>query len=117
MVGPRLFTGRVKSPQLWGLENPVLYEVEVTLDGRKETAWKGFFGFRKFETRDGKFYLNGEPIYIISALDQDFCAARALLTTFRLAEAYGKDEYARRLLDEMIRLVSAEGFEPKLTIE
>ena len=38
-------------------------------------------------------------------------------TTFRLADAYGKDEYARRLLDEMIRLVSAEGFEPKLTID
>jgi hypothetical protein len=72
LANPRLLTGRVKSPQLWGLENPVLYEVEVTLDRRKETAWKGFFGFRKFEARDGKFYLNGEPIYIISALDQDF---------------------------------------------
>ena len=35
----------------------------------------------------------------------------------RLADAYGKDEYARRLLDEMISLVSAEGFEPKLAIE
>src|SRR5262249_22968550 len=43
--------------------------------------------------------------------------SRAIITTFRLAEAYGKDEYARRLLDEMIRLVSADGFEPKLTIE
>jgi hypothetical protein len=72
LVNPRLLTGRVKSPQLWGLENPVLYEVEVTLNGREETAWKGFFGFRKLEALDGKFYLNGEPIYIISALDQDF---------------------------------------------
>lgn len=72
LVNPRLLSGRVKSPQLWGLENPVLYEVEVTLDRKEETAWKGFFGFRKFEARDGKFYLNGEPIYIISALDQDF---------------------------------------------
>jgi hypothetical protein len=43
--------------------------------------------------------------------------ARAIVTTFRLAEAYGKDEYARRLLDEMISLVSSEGFEPKLAIE
>jgi hypothetical protein len=43
--------------------------------------------------------------------------ARAIITTFRLAGAYGKDEYASRLLDEMIRLVSAEGFEPKLAIE
>jgi len=44
-------------------------------------------------------------------------AGRAIITTFRLAGAYGKDEYASRLLDEMIKLVSAEGFEPKLTIE
>jgi hypothetical protein len=72
LANPRLLTGRVKSPQLWGFENPVLYEVEVILNGKKEAAWKGFFGFRKFEARDGKFYLNGEPIYIISALDQDF---------------------------------------------
>src|SRR5262245_28435945 len=34
-----------------------------------------------------------------------------------MADAYGKDEYAGRLLDEMIRLVSAESFEPKLVIE
>ncbi|HEU0180287.1 MAG TPA: hypothetical protein VFV58_39125 [Blastocatellia bacterium] len=72
LANPSLLTGRVKSPRLWSIENPVLYEVEVTLGGNKETAWKGFFGFRKFEARDGKFYLNGEPIYIISALDQDF---------------------------------------------
>jgi hypothetical protein len=44
-------------------------------------------------------------------------ASRAFITTLRLADAYGKDEYASRLLDEMIRLVSAEGFEPKLAIE
>jgi hypothetical protein len=43
--------------------------------------------------------------------------SRVIITTFRLAEAYGKDEYARRPLDEMIGLVSAEGFEPKLAIE
>jgi len=44
-------------------------------------------------------------------------AGRVVITTFRLADAYGKDEYARRLLDETIRLVAADGFEPKLTIE
>jgi len=30
------------------------------------------FGFRSFEARDGKFYLNGQPCYMIAALDQDF---------------------------------------------
>jgi hypothetical protein len=43
--------------------------------------------------------------------------SRAIITTFRLAGAYDKDEYARRLLDEMISLVSSDGFEPKLAIE
>ena len=30
------------------------------------------FGFRTIETRDGKFYLNGEPLYLRAALDQDY---------------------------------------------
>jgi hypothetical protein len=30
------------------------------------------FGFRSFEARDGKFYLNNEPFYMVAALDQDF---------------------------------------------
>jgi Glycosyl hydrolases family 2, sugar binding domain/Glycosyl hydrolases family 2 len=71
MVNPRAFHGRVKSPLLWSPDNPVLYTVEVSLGGGGESV-KEKFGFRKFEARDGKFFLNGEPIYIISALDQDF---------------------------------------------
>ncbi len=71
----RVFRGKVKAPQLWKIDRPALYSVEAELlsgfdrsgDSRTER-----FGFRKFEARDGKFYLNGEPIYIISALDQDF---------------------------------------------
>ena len=30
------------------------------------------FGFREFVARDGRFFLNGEPFYLIGALDQDF---------------------------------------------
>ncbi len=30
------------------------------------------FGFREFVARDGRFFLNGEPFYMIGALDQDF---------------------------------------------
>jgi hypothetical protein len=44
-------------------------------------------------------------------------ASLAIITTLPLADAYGKDEYSSRLFGEMIRLVSAEGFEPKLAIE
>jgi hypothetical protein len=46
-----------------------------------------------------------------------FIQSSAVITTFRLADAFGKDEYARRLLDELIRIVGADGFELKLTIE
>jgi len=63
------FRARIPNPKLWGHEQPNLYSVELKLLG--DTVIERF-GFRKFEARDGKFYLNGEPIYLISALDQDF---------------------------------------------
>jgi hypothetical protein len=64
---------QVKSPQLWSPQTPTLYTVEVSLnDGAEEDVVRERFGFRSFEARDGKFYLNGEPYYMIAALDQDF---------------------------------------------
>jgi Glycosyl hydrolases family 2, sugar binding domain/Glycosyl hydrolases family 2 len=64
------FEGAIQNPLLWSLSRPTLYTVEVRLANGDRIIDR--FGFRKFEARDGKFYLNGEPIYIISALDQDF---------------------------------------------
>jgi beta-galactosidase/beta-glucuronidase len=78
------FSGRVPSPRLWSPESPSLYTVEVDLfpsqggggqlivDGPPDHSVRERFGFRSFEARDGKFYLNGEPFYMLSALDQDF---------------------------------------------
>ncbi|MDQ6652741.1 MAG: hypothetical protein M3Y84_08340 [Acidobacteriota bacterium] len=63
------FEGRIPAPQLWSLRQPILYTVVVTL-GNDEVTDR--FGFRQFEARDGKFYLNGESFYMIAALDQDF---------------------------------------------
>jgi len=64
-----LFKGRVASPQLWSPDTPNLYTVEVRSGSDTSTE---SFGFRSFLARDGKFYLNGEPFYMIAALDQDF---------------------------------------------
>ncbi|MDT5121970.1 MAG: hypothetical protein QOC96_1452 [Acidobacteriota bacterium] len=64
-----IFQGRVRDPKLWSVDHPNLYTVEVVLE--KDRIVENF-GFRSFETRDGKFYLNGEPFYMMAALDQDF---------------------------------------------
>src|SRR5262245_8834834 len=64
-----LFHGQINEPLLWSPDHPNLYTIEVKYG---DDQYKDRFGFRSFETRNSKFYLNGEPIYIISALDQDF---------------------------------------------
>lgn len=63
-------SGQVPSPALWDIGRPSLHKLRVTLptgDARQER-----FGFRTFETRAGKFFLNGRAVYLRAALDQDF---------------------------------------------
>ncbi len=64
------FTGRLVSPNLWSLSNPALYTLKVQLGSGETQTFR--FGFRTFETRGGKFYLNGKLVYMRGALDQDF---------------------------------------------
>jgi Glycosyl hydrolases family 2, sugar binding domain/Glycosyl hydrolases family 2 len=66
------FTGHIQSPKLWSLDKPSLYTVEVQLRGSVVDDKSERFGFRSFEARDGKLYLNGQPFYMRAALDQDF---------------------------------------------
>ncbi|HVG20804.1 MAG TPA: glycoside hydrolase family 2 TIM barrel-domain containing protein [Blastocatellia bacterium] len=63
------FQARIPGPRLWGVDQPNLYTIEAKLG---EDRFIDRFGFRSFEARDGKLYLNGEPFYMIAALDQDF---------------------------------------------
>lgn len=67
--GTAYFEGVVPKPQLWEIDHPSLYTVEATLGDERVTDR---FGFRSFEARDGKLYLNGRPFYMRAALDQDF---------------------------------------------
>ena len=64
------FSGSLTSPALWSPSNPKLYRLAISLSSGDSESIK--FGFRTFETRGGKFYLNGTPIYLRGALDQDF---------------------------------------------
>jgi hypothetical protein len=64
----------VPDMRAWSPDKPNLYELQVELhdgaapfDRKVET-----FGFRTIETRGGRLYLNGEPIYLRAALDQDY---------------------------------------------
>src|SRR4051795_10913537 len=58
----------------WSPETPDLYTARIALerDGVTVDAIEEHFGFRRIETRDGRFYLNGEPLYLRAALDQDY---------------------------------------------
>ena len=63
----------IPSPRLWDIDQPNLYRVEATLQ-EGELALdevSARFGMRDIATRDGQILLNGRPIYLLGALDQD----------------------------------------------
>lgn len=64
------FEGRLTNPRLWSPDSPALYTLRVDLSSGDSDSLR--FGFRTFEARNGQFFLNGSPIYLRGALDQDF---------------------------------------------
>jgi len=65
---------KVEPARAWSPDAPHLYRAELRLDigGAAVDALTESFGFRAIETRDGRFFLNGEPFYLRGALDQDY---------------------------------------------
>ncbi|MEM2442118.1 MAG: glycoside hydrolase family 2 TIM barrel-domain containing protein [Candidatus Bathyarchaeia archaeon] len=59
---------------LWTLNNPQLYNITATLkkDGEPIDEITVTTGLREIEAKNGKIYLNGEPIYLRGVLNQDF---------------------------------------------
>ena len=55
--------------QAWSPESPRLYELEVRIGSDVVAA---YFGLRTVETRDGRFWLNGEPYVQRLVLDQGY---------------------------------------------
>ncbi len=64
--------GCVINPRLWSPANPQLYVLNAELTGAVKCRRSTRFGFRSFEARKGKLYLNGDPFFMRAALDQDF---------------------------------------------
>lgn len=62
----------VPAPLLWDLDTPRLYSLRVSLQGTEADSIEETFGFRTFTARDGQFFLNGRPLYLRGALDQDY---------------------------------------------
>jgi hypothetical protein len=61
----------VPDPKLWGIDQPNLYVLRVALGGNVDVVDETF-GFRSIGIEDGKILLNGAPIYMRGALDQDY---------------------------------------------
>jgi Glycosyl hydrolases family 2, sugar binding domain/Glycosyl hydrolases family 2/Glycosyl hydrolases family 2, TIM barrel domain len=65
---------RAEDVQAWAPDTPRLYSLVVELEagGRTVDSWSDEFGFRSIAARDGRLFLNGRPLYIRGALDQDY---------------------------------------------
>ena len=58
----------------WSPEAPNLYELVIELRVGETTvdAIERSVGFRRFEAKEGRLFLNGQPFYMFGALDQDW---------------------------------------------
>ncbi|MBK8032976.1 MAG: hypothetical protein IPK17_26540 [Chloroflexi bacterium] len=61
-------TVSVPNPSLWTPHTPTLYTADVQF-GSDQLAVR--FGFREIRVNEGMLLLNGEPFYLLCALDQD----------------------------------------------
>jgi hypothetical protein len=61
-------------PDPWSPDAPNLYRatIELRRGGAAVDAVERTVGFRRFEANDGRLVLNGEPIFLFGALDQDW---------------------------------------------
>ncbi len=65
-------TVRVPDINLWTPDTPTLYTVDLQFDADGDSdSLSVRFGFREIRTQDGFLLLNGEPFYLLCALDQD----------------------------------------------
>lgn len=98
------FSLPVRSPHLWSLSDPHLYEIVLRLQTgetlQDELSLKT--GLRHFEIHDSAFFLNGKRIYLKGVLDQGYWPSYGLTAPNR--EALAKDiTLARKMGFNLIR--------------
>jgi hypothetical protein len=64
----------LSEPDPWSPESPNLYDVavELRMGGAVIDALQRVVGFRRLEAKDGRLVLNGQPFFMLGALDQDW---------------------------------------------
>jgi hypothetical protein len=64
----------VPDARLWSPDTPFLYRALITLehDGEVVDVVSKRFGMRKIEAKEGRVWLNNQPIFLAGALDQAF---------------------------------------------
>jgi len=65
---------QVPGVEAWSPDAPNLYRLTVSIRHHGDLVDQvvEHFGFRTIETRQGRLFLNGEPLYLRAALDQDY---------------------------------------------
>ena len=68
-INRRSRTLAIPDPSQWSPDSPHLYRAEValTVDGAPSDEWSHRFGMRELTIREGRFQLNGTPIFIKAA--------------------------------------------------
>ncbi len=85
-------TVTVNQPRLWTPGDPYLYNVTVSLPATGGDALSTRFGFREIRTDQGQLLLNGEPLFLLCALDQDLYPQTIYTVP---SEDYLRDEFAK----------------------
>lgn len=69
-----IFLSIPKPLHLWNVLSPEIYDLKISLieDEKTIDEVSSYFAFRSLETKDGKIYLNNEPLYQRLILDQGY---------------------------------------------
>ncbi len=87
------------SPELWSPVSPALYTLEVESG---DLSCQVRFGFRKFEMKDGNFYLNGRKIFLRgNAINPP---GRGIPDSLEVSEDFARD-YVRFLKGQNINII------------